>query len=102
MGPTVLDVLKNVHATKEHNISDEVLKDTIEEFGEGFLTFLVQLTMNLPAEYSGMAEHDFQIFFKMAIEKQRLRDCWKKAMDPNDPLEMFIDRDGNVLFKPLR
>jgi hypothetical protein len=96
---TLIESLMNIVETRHLEITETVLTDTLEEVGVEEMTMLYDLTVSAPtAEYARLFEPMYREFFRQAMEKQRLRNMWDRSMDENDPLDMYLDEEGNVLF----
>jgi hypothetical protein len=96
---TLIESLMNIVETRHLEITETVLTDTLEEVGVEEMTMLYDLTVSAPtAEHASLFEPMYREFFRQAMEKQRLRNMWDRSMDENDPLDMYLDEEGNVLF----
>lgn len=103
MNESILDVLKNTTIAKQYSLSDEVITDTIDEVGSKEVTTMVRMLFELPPELSRLLiEPELQAFFKKAIERQKLRNHWEWAMDPSDPMDMFVNEHGEFVFKEVK
>jgi hypothetical protein len=100
---SMLSVLRNTSQARELGLKDEVIADTIEDFGEEVMKMVMwAISVNTDEQVDEFLALAMQEFFLVAKDKQDLRNHWDRAMDPEDSVDMFLDKDGNIVFKEVK
>jgi hypothetical protein len=94
---TVLQILQ--HAAKNNNIilDDDVVTDTIDDFGAENVTHVVMQTQQeMDPFLEKLLDKSFEEFFRVALEKQKSRQAWTRMLDPADAFDIVVNLDGSL------
>jgi hypothetical protein len=98
----IVKLLKKTSSEFNLDLEETTITDTIEEVGPQTIELLVHFARNANDPYQAMTvDAMLRKFFTLASKRQKIRDTWKAVMDPNNPLDMFVDQNGDLVFKEV-
>jgi hypothetical protein len=101
MNKTILDILRSAAQDSNLRLDDEVITDTMDQFGTQEITQVIAMTLHPTNQIlEPVLNLMLTEFFTMAIKRQEMRDQWSLWMD--DKLTAGVDANGDLVFKEVK